>query len=140
MRPRTPFGSSATSTPATVAEPASASTSVVVIDHGRAIARGTADELKRRVGGDHLDVSVQGDGSVDVARRIMSALATGPMRVHAEEGEISAPVADGVEALSTVLRELEAAGVRIVDIGLRRPTLDDVFMDLTGHEATESAP
>ena len=62
-----------------------------------------------------------------------------PMRVHHDEGEVSAPVANGVEALSVVLRELEAQQIAIVDIGLRRPTLDDVFMELTGHEATEEA-
>jgi ABC-2 type transport system ATP-binding protein len=56
--------------------------------------------------------------------------------VHVEDGEISAPVPQGVDALSQVLRSLESAGIDIVDIGLRRPTLDDVFMELTGHEAT----
>jgi ABC-2 type transport system ATP-binding protein len=70
------------------------------------------------------------------AEKILSVVAHGALRVHAEEGEISAPVPQGVEALSTVLRNLESAGIDIVDIGLRRPTLDDVFMELTGHEAT----
>jgi ABC-2 type transport system ATP-binding protein len=108
---------------------------IVVIDHGRAIAKGTAEELKRRVGGEHLDVHVSGLDNVAITESVLTTVATGPLRVHADTGEVSAPVANGVEALSTVLRELEARQVPIVDIGLRRPTLDDVFMELTGHEA-----
>jgi ABC-2 type transport system ATP-binding protein len=109
---------------------------IVVIDHGQAIARGTADELKRRVGGEHLDVRIRDVSRVPEAEQILSAVAHGSLRVHAEDGEISAPVPHGVDALSQVLRSLESAGIDIVDIGLRRPTLDDVFMELTGHEAT----
>jgi ABC-2 type transport system ATP-binding protein len=109
---------------------------IVVIDHGQAIARGTADELKRRVGGEHLDVRIRDISRVLEAEQILSAVAHGSLRVHAADGEISAPVPHGVEALSQVLRGLESAGIDIVDIGLRRPTLDDVFMELTGHEAT----
>jgi ABC-2 type transport system ATP-binding protein len=109
---------------------------IVVIDHGQAIARGTADELKRRVGGEHLDVRIRDIARVPEAENILSVVAHGALRVHAEEGEISAPVPQGVEALSSVLRNLESAGIEIVDIGLRRPTLDDVFMELTGREAT----
>ena len=109
---------------------------IVVIDHGRAIARGTADELKRRVGGEHLDVRVRSASQVPRTEAIMAKVANGALRVHAIDGEISAPVTQGVEALSTVLREMEASGIEIVDIGLRRPTLDDVFMELTGREAT----
>ncbi len=108
---------------------------IVVIDHGRSIAKGTAEQLKRRVGGEHLDVHVSGDGAVATTESIRTAVATGPLRIHHDDGELSAPVSNGVEALSTVLRELESRQVTIVDIGLRRPTLDDVFMELTGHEA-----
>ncbi|MFZ9124112.1 MAG: ATP-binding cassette domain-containing protein [Ilumatobacteraceae bacterium] len=108
---------------------------IVVIDHGRSIAKGTAEQLKRRVGGEHLDVHVSGAGAVATTESILTAVATGPLRIHHDDGELSAPVSNGVEALSTVLRELESRQVTIVDIGLRRPTLDDVFMELTGHEA-----
>jgi ABC-2 type transport system ATP-binding protein len=109
---------------------------IVVIDHGLAIAQGTVDELKRLVGGEHLDVRVRQGEHVAVAERVLQAVATGPLRIHHDDGELSAPVANGVDALRTVLRDLEDNGVNIIDIGLRRPTLDDVFMELTGHEAT----
>ena len=109
---------------------------IVVIDHGRAIARGTASELKRRVGGEHLDVHVRPGADVATVREVLATVATGPLRVHAENGEVSAPVANGVDALRTVLKSLEERSIDIADIGLRRPTLDDVFMELTGHEAT----
>ena len=79
---------------------------------------------------------VSGAENVAVAESVLATVATGPLRVHVDDGEVSAPVAHGVEALSSVLRELESRRVTIVDIGLRRPTLDDVFMELTGHEAT----
>jgi ABC-2 type transport system ATP-binding protein len=110
---------------------------IVVIDHGRAIARGTSAELKRQVGGEHLDVHVRGTDSVAAARTIMESVATGPLRTDADSGALSAPVTNGIDTLSKVLRELESRGIDIVDIGLRRPTLDDVFMQLTGHGASQ---
>ena len=110
---------------------------IVVIDHGQAIARGTSSELKRQVGGEHLDVHVRGVDGVATARDVMESVATGPVRTDADSGALSAPVTNGIDTLSKVLRELEANRVDIVDIGLRRPTLDDVFMKLTGHDASQ---
>jgi ABC-2 type transport system ATP-binding protein len=108
---------------------------IVVINHGKSIAEGTADELKRRVGGEHLDVHVQRQDQLATAEGILRTVASGPLRILGEEAKASVPVTNGVEALRTVLRELESNHVGIVDIGLRRPTLDDVFMELTGHGA-----
>jgi ABC-2 type transport system ATP-binding protein len=110
---------------------------IVVINHGKSIAEGTADELKRRVGGEHLDVHVQRQDQLPIAESVLRSVASGPMRLMQEEAKASVPVANGVEALRTVLRDLEDKGVEIVDIGLRRPTLDDVFMELTGHGASD---
>lgn len=108
---------------------------IVVIDHGRAIARGTAEELKRQVGGEHLDVHIRHNRDLESAKRTLLTAATGAIRVNDESGELSIPVSNGVDALRQVLRELEAQGIEILDIALRRPTLDDVFMKLTGHDA-----
>lgn len=108
---------------------------IVVIDHGRAIARGTAEELKLQVGGEHVDVHLRNGQELAKAESLLAAVATGPIRILADSNEISAPVDDGVDALRDVLRAFESQGIEIVDIALRRPTLDDVFMTLTGHEA-----
>lgn len=110
---------------------------IVVINHGKSIAEGTADELKRRVGGEHLDVHVQRRDQLSLAEEVLRGVAIGPLRLRGDDGEASAPVSNGVEALRIVLKELEERKVEIVDIGLRRPTLDDVFMELTGHGATD---
>ena len=108
---------------------------IVVIDHGRAIARGTAEELKLQAGREHVDVHLRNGQELAKAESLLAAVATGPIRILADSNEISAPVDDGVDALRDVLRAFESQGIEIVDIALRRPTLDDVFMTLTGHEA-----
>ena len=110
---------------------------IVVIDHGRAIARGTSQELKRRIGGEHLDVHLARAEDLARVEAVLRGVAIGAIRTETEEALISVPVAKGVEALGTVMAELTAQSVEIVDIGLRRPTLDDVFMELTGHRTQE---
>lgn len=109
---------------------------IVVIDHGRAIARGTADELKLQVGGEHIDVHLRNAHDIARAQDLLGPIASGPVRAHGETNELSALVDGGVDSLREALRILEHHGIEIVDIALRRPTLDDVFMTLTGHEAS----
>ncbi len=108
---------------------------VVVMETGRVIARGTPDELKALVGADRLDVVLErrsGD-ELERARTIVERAADGALEVDSGTGTISAPVAHRARALSAVVQELAAAGIDVADIGLRRPTLDDVFLQLTGH-------
>ncbi len=112
---------------------------IVVIDHGRAIARGTSQELKRHVGGEHLDVHLARPEDISRVESIVASVAVGAVRIVADESLVSVPVANGVDALASVLASLQSDGVDVVDIGLRRPTLDDVFMELTGHAAEEEA-
>ncbi|HEY2298289.1 MAG TPA: ATP-binding cassette domain-containing protein [Jatrophihabitans sp.] len=110
---------------------------IVVIDHGKAIARGTADELKAQVGGERIEVVVGSSADLETARQTLGAVAIGEITVDAHTRRLNAPVRGGASALIGALRDLDAAEVAVLDVGLRRPTLDDVFLMLTGHGAEE---
>ncbi len=112
--------------------------SIAVIDHGRVIARGTADELKTTVGGDRVELTVEHIDNLAVAREALASLAAGDIHVEPGLRRITIPVDDGSQALVDTIERLSARGVRIQDVGLRRPSLDDVFLTLTGHEAEEA--
>jgi ABC-2 type transport system ATP-binding protein len=112
--------------------------SIAVIDHGKVIASGTSDELKAHVGGSRLELVVESAASVPAAAEIMRKVGDGTdPSVDADRRSIAVPVAEGAGVLADVVRQLDAAGIVIGDLALRRPTLDDVFMRLTGHAAEE---
>ena len=113
---------------------------IVVIDHGRVIAHGTSDELKTQVGGDRLQVVVSPGGSLDDAAAALRRVADGEAVVDVDERRVSAPVSGGSTVLVEAVRAFDDAGVKLDDLALRRPTLDDVFLSLTGHVAAEAAP
>jgi len=108
---------------------------IVVIDHGRAIASGTADQLKAQVGGERIELVVTEPSQLDDARRIVAAHAAGDVEVRVPARSLQAPVDGGVDVLTDVLQELRERQIGISDVGIRRPTLDDVFLTLTGHAA-----
>jgi len=116
---------------------------ISVIDGGRIIAEGTADELKTEVGGDvvHLavhDRSVTAKAGALLARTF--AVAPSDIVVNEQLGTVQVPVAQGAAALVDVVRAVDAEGIVVEDLGLRRPSLDDVFLSLTGHLADDPRP
>ena len=110
---------------------------IVVIDHGRAIAQGTADQLKAQLGGERIEVVVPAPEDLPAAREVLAALAAGEVVVDPHTRRLTAPVSGGGKVLVEALARLDAAGIEVLDIGLRRPTLDDVFLTLTGHAPEE---
>ncbi len=109
--------------------------SIVVIDGGRVIARGTADQLKSQVGGERVELVIAAPSDVRLAREVLGRIAVGDIIFDEHSHRLTAPVSSGAESLMSALRELDTAGVRLLDAALRRPTLDDVFLTLTGHVA-----
>ncbi|AYY14364.1 ATP-binding cassette domain-containing protein [Actinobacteria bacterium YIM 96077] len=110
---------------------------IVVIDHGRIIAEGTADELKAKVGGERIEVVVHDPAALSTATEILQRGSAGECSVDEHTRRLTVPAATGSKGLVQVIRDLDAAEVEIDDIGLRRPTLDDVFLHLTGRFAEE---
>jgi ABC-2 type transport system ATP-binding protein len=110
---------------------------IVVIDHGRAIATGTADQLKAQVGGERIELVVADAAQLDDARQVVASHAAGEVEVRVPARSLQAPVDGGVDVLTDVLQELRHRRIDISDVGIRRPTLDDVFLTLTGHVADD---
>jgi ABC-2 type transport system ATP-binding protein len=111
---------------------------IAVLDHGKVIARGTALELKQQVGGERLEVTISDAPWLDTAKRVLETLGQGPARVDEESRHVSVAVTSHEGVLTRAIRELDAAGAHVDDIGFRRPTLDEVFLSLTGRPAEES--
>ncbi|PDP87451.1 daunorubicin/doxorubicin resistance ABC transporter ATP-binding protein DrrA [Glycomyces fuscus] len=108
---------------------------VAVIDHGRVIAEGTPDSLKTRVGGDRLDVVVRDPADLDATARLLGTAVSARASVHRDEQRVSVPAEDRMDALTRAVRALDGSGLRVEDIGVRRPSLDEVFLGLTGSTA-----
>ncbi|MFF4970719.1 ATP-binding cassette domain-containing protein [Streptomyces sp. NPDC001083] len=122
---------------------------ICVVDQGRVIARGTADDLKARTGGERVEVVVHERAHMTTAADVLRGFGKGESTVEEHTRKLTVPVTGGAKLLAEVIRELDSRGIEIDDIGLRRPTLDDVFLSLTGHvaevkeeeeEAQEEAP
>jgi ABC-2 type transport system ATP-binding protein len=113
---------------------------MVVIDKGLVIARGTADELKAQVGGERLELTVRTSEQLAEVTDALRPLSQGEVQADAQSRRLSLPVTGGTDTLAEALRRLSGTRAEVLDIGLRRPDLDDVFLTLTGHAAEEPTP
>ena len=112
---------------------------IVVIDHGRVIAEGTARQLKAQIGGERVEIILEEIADIALAHSVLAPLSVGAVQIDHEARRLSAGVDDGAESLREVLYQLHLSQVCVVDVGLRRPTLDDVFLSLTGHGAANGS-
>lgn len=116
---------------------------IVVIDHGRVIAEGTANQLKSQLGGERLEISVPSGTDLALAERTLLEIASshgrvdGDVQVNPVANQLTVPFAAGGRGLPDALRRIDAAGLELTDVALRRPTLDDVFLTLTGRAAEQ---
>jgi ABC-2 type transport system ATP-binding protein len=117
---------------------------IVVVDHGKVIAEGTANELKTEFGGERLEISVPPGSDLALAERTLLSIAgaeanvDGGVQIDLHANQLTVPFSNGASGLAEAVRQFDAAGLPILELGLRRPTLDEVFLQLTGHAAEES--
>ncbi len=105
---------------------------IVIIDHGRVIATGTPTELKTQAGRDMIEVRVRHTADLSAVAEIIAPMGTEPPRIDVPGRRVSVPVVDGIDRLSDAVRVIADRHIDLDDIGLRRPTLDEVFLALTG--------
>jgi daunorubicin resistance ABC transporter ATP-binding subunit len=111
---------------------------IVVIDKGQVIATGTAEQLKRQAGGDRIELqAAHGEDPIQLGR-VLAGLGTGPPMVDVAAGRVVLAVADGPALLAELATRLAASGLRVADLALRRPSLEDVFLTLTSHPGSET--
>lgn len=110
---------------------------IAVVDEGRVIAQGTSDELKLLVGGQRVEITVHSVDDVAVAREVLARHVTGEISSGADERTLVGPVDNAAKSLQAVLTDMGTSGIELNDAGMRRPTLDDVFLQLTGHSVKE---
>jgi ABC-2 type transport system ATP-binding protein len=108
---------------------------IVVIDHGKCIERGTADELKQRAGAERIELVVSHAGDIPEAMRVLAGYSLNGVQLDERSRRLTVPVPGGADTLRRVLLDLDGLSIGLSDVGLRRPTLDDVFLSLTGHTA-----
>ncbi|HEV2581419.1 MAG TPA: ATP-binding cassette domain-containing protein [Ktedonobacteraceae bacterium] len=110
---------------------------IAVVDHGRVIARGTSDELKAQMGGERIELSLAQGGDLAAAVQALQPYSAGEIQIDAPRRHLNVPVTNGAQILTAVVRDLDAAQIPLDDLALRKPTLDDVFLTLTGRAVTQ---
>jgi ABC-2 type transport system ATP-binding protein len=111
---------------------------IAVIDKGKVIAEGTSDELKATIGGDVLELEIADPANLQAAIAAVSGMCCGEATVEEDRNMIRVPVESAVGTITDAVRRLDAAGVRLVDIAIHRPTLDDVFLTITGEHVDDA--
>ncbi len=113
---------------------------IVVIDQGRVIAQGTADDLKTQIGGERLELTVALSSDLNATLQVVRPYSSGEIQIDRERRHLAVPVTNGAQRLATIVRDLDGAQIALDDLALRRPTLDDVFFSLTGRAVSEAEP
>ena len=113
---------------------------IVVIDQGRVIAQGTADDLKTQIGGERLELTVAPYSDLGAALQAIRPYSSGEIQLDRERRHLAVPVTNGAQLLAAIVRDLDGAQIALSDLALRRPTLDDVFFSLTGRAVSEAEP